>query len=302
MPTFEPKLEKNTMDRPQHGTRRNFLKIAGLGTAAALATGTTGLAPLAGAAEQSPSKPEQRPLRLALASYTLRKFDLDQTVAMTKRLGLEAICLKSFHLPLEATPDEIAAAAAKVRDAGLVLYGCGVVTMKSDEQVDQAFDYAKAAGMTDIVAAPTPEMLPRIEAKVREYDLRVCIHNHGPGDTHFPTPAAGYEKIQGLDKRIGLCHDVGHTVRYGEDAIEQGKKVADRVYDVHIKDVTEPTKAGQAIACGRGVIALPRLLHSLIQTGYGGYLAFEYEAEADDPLPGLAESVGYIRGLLDTLG
>jgi len=290
------------MDHLQHGTRRSFLKIAGLGTAAALATGTTGLAPLAGAAEQSPSKPEQRPLRLALASYTLRKFDLDQTVAMTKRLGLEAICLKSFHLPLEATPDEIAAAAAKVRDAGLVLYGCGVVTMKSDEQVDQAFDYAKAAGMTDIVAAPTPEMLPRIEAKVREYDLRVCIHNHGPGDTHFPTPVAGYEKIQGLDKRIGLCHDVGHTVRYGEDAIEQGKKVADRVYDVHIKDVTEPTKAGQAIACGRGVIDLPRLLHSLIQTGYGGYLAFEYEAEADDPLPGLAESVGYIRGLLDTLG
>ncbi|MCL4205685.1 MAG: sugar phosphate isomerase/epimerase [Pirellulaceae bacterium] len=290
------------MDHLQHGTRRSFLKIAGLGTAAALATGTTGLAPLAGAAEQSPSKPEQRPLRLALASYTLRKFDLDQTVAMTKRLGLEAICLKSFHLPLEATPDEIAAAAAKVRDAGLVLYGCGVVTMKSDEQVDQAFDYAKAAGMTDIVAAPTPEMLPRIEAKVREYDLRVCIHNHGPGDTHFPTPVAGYEKIQGLDKRIGLCHDVGHTIRYGEDAIEQGKKVADRVYDVHIKDVTEPTKAGQAIACGRGVIDLPRLLHSLIQTGYGGYLAFEYEAEADDPLPGLAESVGYIRGVLDMLG
>jgi sugar phosphate isomerase/epimerase len=295
-------MEKNPMNNPHHGTRRNFLKIAGLGTAAVLGTGASGFAPQAAAAEQAPSKPEQRPLRLALASYTLRKFDLDQTLAMTKRLGLEAICLKSFHLPLEASPDEIAAAAAKVRDAGLVLYGCGVVTMKTDEQVDQAFEYAKAAGMTDIVAAPTPEMLPRIEAKVREYDLRVCIHNHGPGDTHFPTPIAGYEKIQRLDKRIGLCHDVGHTVRYGEDAIAHGEKTADRVYDVHVKDVTENTKAGQAIACGRGVIDLPRLLHSLIKSGYGGYLAFEYEAEADDPLPGLAESVGYIRGVLDTLG
>jgi inosose dehydratase len=289
------------MNTPQFGSRRQFLTATGLGTAAAFAASSGSTAARAAGSERVPSKPEQRPLRLALASYTLRRFDLDQTLAMTTRLGLEAICLKDFHLPLDASPDEIAKVAAKVRDAGLVLYACGVITMRNDQQVDQAFEYAKAAGMTHIIAAPSPEMLPRIEGKVREYDLRVCIHNHGPGDAHWPTPIHGYERIQSLDKRIGFCHDIGHTVRYGEDAIENGEKTADRVYDVHIKDVTDNTQAGTAIACGRGVIDLPRLLHSLLRTGYEGYLAFEYEAEPNDPLPGLAESVGYIRGVLDSI-
>jgi inosose dehydratase len=289
------------MNTPRFGNRRQFLTATGLGTAAAIAAVSGGATARAEGSGHVPSKPEQRPLRLALASYTLRRFDLDQTLAMTTRLGLEAICLKDFHLPLDASPDEIAKVAAKVRDAGLVLYACGVITMRNDQQVDQAFEYAKAAGMTHIIAAPSPELLPRIEAKVREYDLRVCIHNHGPGDDHWPTPIHGYERIQSLDKRIGFCHDIGHTVRYGQDAIEHGEKTADRVYDIHIKDVTENTRAGTAIACGRGVIDLPRLLHSLLRTGYEGYLAFEYEAEPNDPLPGLAESVGYLRGVLDSI-
>ncbi len=289
------------MTRVHHSTRRDFLKIAGLGSAASLAAASAGLASAAAAAGEAPGKPAKRALKLALASYTLRKFDLDQTLAMTRRVGLEAICLKSFHLPLDASPEALATAAAKVHEAGLLLYGGGVITMRNEEQVDQAFEYAKAAGMTHIIGAPSPEMLPRIDEKVRQYEIRVCIHNHGPGDNLFPTPTVAYEKIQGLDKRIGLCHDVGHTVRYGEDAIAASEKCADRLYDVHIKDVTEATKNGRATPCGRGVIDLPRLLRKLVQIGFSGYLAFEYEEDADDPLPGLAESVGYIRGVLDTM-
>lgn len=289
------------MTRRYYGHRRDFLKAAGLGSAASVAAATIGLAPHSAAADDGYKKPAQRPLKLALASYTLRKFDLDQTLAMTKRVGLEAICLKSFHLPLDASPEEIAATAAKVREAGLVLYGGGVITMRNEEQVDQAFQYAKAAGMTHIIAAPSPEMLPRIDEKVQQYDIRVCIHNHGPGDNLFPTPTVAYERIQDFDKRIGLCHDVGHTVRYGEDAIAASEKCIDRLYDVHIKDVTEATKSGHATPCGRGVIDLPALIRTLVEIGYSGYASFEYEESPDDPMPGLAESVGYVRGVLDTL-
>lgn len=287
------------VDRSQ-ATRRDFLRLTGLGAAACYAAGS-GLATTAVGAAPAASPRRPRPLKLALASYTLRKFDLDQTIAMTRRVGLEAICLKSFHLPLEATAEQTAADAAKVRQAGLDLYGGGVITMRTAEQVDQAFEYAKAAGFTHIIAAPSPEMLPRINDKVQQYDMRVCIHNHGPGDQMFPTPDAAYEKIRELDRRLGLCHDVGHTVRYGEDPIAATEKCADRMLDVHIKDVTQATKAGRATPCGRGVIDLPRLLRVLVKTGYQGYLAFEYEEDADDPLPGLAESVGYVRGVLDTL-
>lgn len=258
------------------------------------------MAPAPASAESSSAKPE-RALKLGLASYTLRKFNLDETLAMTQRVGLEVICLKSFHLPLDATADEIAAAVAKVKEAGILLYGGGVIGMKSAEQVQQAFDYAKAAGMAKIVAAPAPEMLSLIDAKVQQYDIAVCIHNHGPGDKHFPTPMIAYEKIKDLDKRVGLCHDVGHTVRYGEDPVEATKKCADRMLDVHFKDVTEAAKSGRATPCGRGVIDIPAVIRALVETGYSGYASFEYEANPDDPLAGLAESVGYVRGVLDTI-
>ncbi len=281
-------------------SRRGFLKTAGVSAAASLAALGGSLTPTPALAGSRLAKPE-RALKLGLASYTLRKFSLDEALAMTKRVGLEVICLKSFHLPMDATGEEIAAAAAKVKEAGILLYGGGVIGMKDLEQVNRAFEYAKAAGMTKIVAAPSPEMLPLINNKVQEYDIAVCIHNHGPGDKHFPTPMIAYEKIKDLDKRVGLCHDVGHTVRYGEDPVEATKKCADRMLDVHFKDVTEAAKSGRATPCGRGVIDLPALIRAMIETGYSGYASFEYEDQPDDPLPGLAESVGYVRGVLDAV-
>jgi len=280
-------------------SRRNFLKAAGLGTAACmtcLGGGTTSKP--ASAAEPEKRK---RPLTLSLASYTTRKFDLDQTLVIAKRAGLEVICLKSFHLPMDATAEQIAAVRAKVEEAGIKLYGGGVIGLKNQQQIDQAFEYAKAAGMTKIIGGPVPEMLPAIEKKVQQYDIEVCIHNHGPGDSHFPTPAIGYEKIKDLDKRIGFCHDIGHTTRYGADAVAETKQFADRMLDFHFKDVTETTKSGHATPCGRGVIDLPAMVRTLIEIDYRGYVSFEYEEHADDPLPGLAESVGYVRGLMDAM-
>jgi sugar phosphate isomerase/epimerase len=242
-----------------------------------------------------------RPVKLALASYTLRKFDLDATLEMTKRVGLDAICFKSFHLPLDATPEQIAEVVKKTKDAGIELYGGGVIGMKNAEQVNHAFEYAKAAEMGRIIAAPIAETLPQINEKVQEYDIEVCIHNHGPGDKHFPTPLSAYDKIKDLDRRIGFCHDIGHTVRYGCDAVAETEKCADRILDLHIKDVTAPTKAGHATPCGRGVIDLPAVMRTLVKIGYTGYAAFEYEEDPNDPLAGLAESVGYIRGVMDSM-
>jgi sugar phosphate isomerase/epimerase len=287
------------MKNNQNPTRRDFLWAAGMGTAASLAIGDGRVSSQTAGASEPRVARTGRPLQLGLASYTLRKFDLDAALAMTRRVGLKQICLKSFHLPLDATTEAIDAAVTKVKQAGILLYGGGVISMKTEPQVDQAFRYAKAAGMSRIIAAPVPVMLPRIEDKVQQFDIEVCIHNHGPGDQYFPTPAVAYEKIQTLDKRIGLCHDIGHTLRYGEDPIVQTKECADRLLDIHLKDVTEASKKGHAVACGRGVIDLPAIVQTLIEIGYSGVAAFEYEADPEDPLPGLAESVGYINGLMD---
>jgi sugar phosphate isomerase/epimerase len=236
-----------------------------------------------------------------MASYSLRNFNLDDALKITATVDLEAICLKSMHLPLESSHEEIAATAAKVKAAGILLYGGGVIPMRNEKEVERAFDYAKAAGMTRIIGVPAPKMLPLVNDKVQQYDIAVCIHNHGPGDTTYPTPDVAYERIKNLDRRVGLCHDVGHTTRAGKDPAAISRQCADRMLDVHLKDVTEPTKKGHSIACGRGVIDLPALLKTFTEINYQGFLSFEYEEDPDHPLPGLAESVGYVRGILDML-
>ncbi len=272
-------------------TRRQFLQVAGIGAAASLAGASSSIGQVRGRAGK------QR-FKLGLASYTLRKFNLDDTLAMTKRVGLKYICFKSFHLPLDSTPAQIRGVVTKVKEAGLILYGGGVISMKTEDQVHNAFDYAKAAGMKVIIGVPAPELLPLVNRKVKQYDIEVAIHNHGPGDKIYPTPASAYERIKDLDKRIGLCNDIGHTLRIGSDPIASAKKYADRLLDVHIKDVTEATAEGKNVEVGRGVIDIPKFLKTLIKIRYSGIVSFEYEKDPEDPLAGLAESVGYVRGVL----
>lgn len=278
--------------------RRHFLQLAGAGAASLISAER-------GSAQTRRSSARRRGInpqfQLGLASYTLRNFGLEKTLAMTKRVGLKNICFKSMHLELDSTPVQIEAVVAKVEQAGLTLYAGGVISMRNEGQINQAFDYAKAAGMKVIVAAPSHEMLPLIEKRVRQYDIKVAIHNHGPGDKFFPTPAVALEHIKNLDKRIGMCHDIGHTKRYGADPIAETELCGDRLHDVHVKDVSEATSKGRAVEIGRGVIDIPRFVRTLARMKYAGTVSFEYEKDADDPLAGLAESVGYVNGVIAAL-
>lgn len=279
-------------------SRRQFLRLAGAG-AAATALSCGGERPSPALAEDKPaSKRANQLFSLGLASYTFKDFSLDQTLAMSARLGLKQVCLKSFHLPLDATPEQIAEAVAKVKKAGLVLYGGGVIVMRNEKEVNQAFAYAKAAGMTMIVGVPMPDVLPLVNEKVGQLGIRVAIHNHGPGDKVYPAPGDAYEKIKSLNPRIGLCIDIGHTLRYGVDPAQAAKQFADRLLDVHIKDETEAAAAGKTVEIGRGVIDIPKFLRTLVEIRYAGVVAFEFEKDPKDPLAGLAESVGYVRGVL----
>lgn len=282
-------------------TRRDFMKWAGIGAAAVpfssvlaksarvSAMGRNGLRKTQGKGKQ---------LNLGMASYTFREFNLDDTLSMTKRLGLQRIALKSFHLPLEASDEEINAVAEKVRKAGLDLYGCGVVYMQNEDEVSRAFHYAATAGMEVIIGAPNPDLLQMVNKMVNITDIKLAIHNHGPDDEHYPTPESAYIKIKDLDPRVGLCIDIGHTQRSGVDPSESAKKYSDRLLDVHIKDVTTAAKEGQTVEIGHGVIDIPKFVKTLLELNYEGSVSFEFEKDPDDPLPGVAESVGYVRGVL----
>jgi sugar phosphate isomerase/epimerase len=206
-----------------------------------------------------------------------------------------------MHMPLNDSASDIQMIAKKVRDAGIDLYGAGVIYVKSEQEVNNTFEYAKNAGLKIIIGVPNHELLPLVEKKVKEYNIKFAIHNHGPGDDLYTSPSNVYEKVKNLDSRIGLCMDIGHVVRIKEDPSVWATKFKDRLFDVHLKDVNKAEADGSSIEIGRGVIDIPGFLKTVIDIDYKGTLSLEYEKDADDPLPGAAESVGYVRGVLKML-
>ncbi len=276
-------------------SRRDFLVLSGAGF---LASSFKGISPFANTLKTDLSK---FAFNLGVASYSCRKFSLDETLKMTKRLDISRICLKDFHLPLNSSDDQIAAAVAKCKAEGITLYGGGVIYMTSKEQVDKAFEYARKAGMKIIIGVPNHELLPYAEKKVKDYNIKLAIHNHGPGDKVYPSAESAYVLIKNMDPRMGLCIDIGHTKRINRNPEQDLVDFFDRVMDIHIKDVTSNDAKGVPIEMGRGVIDIPSFLRAVVKKKYTGTLALEYEIYPDDPLPGMAESFGYVKGVLSTL-
>jgi len=293
-------------------TRRDFLATTAAGAAmSALAAGTLptwAAEAKGGKRKRAKSKDAEaapdpyRGLKMGVASYSFRQFPLDQALQMTRELGLHYIALKSAHLALDSTTEERKAAAQKVREAGLTLMGGGVISLKNNEaNVRNAFEYARDAGMPLITISPDPEALPLIDKMIREFDIKAAIHNHGPQDKRFPSPLDAYRAVQDLDPRFGLCMDVGHTVRNGDNEVEDIHAIKDRLHDFHIKDVTERTKAGKTVEMGKGVVDLPGVMKALLEIHYEGHVAFEFEKDASNPLPGMQESLVYLRKVMESV-
>ena len=276
--------------------RRSFLKQAALGGAAA------GFAPLlSNAGKQSPSTEAVTSLQLSIAGYTFSKSTIAQAIAMMQRVNVKSFSLKDIQLPLNSTKDKIDEVVKTFTDAGINIYAVGVIYMKKKEDADQAFEYAKMVGVDMIVGSPVYELLPYVEQKAKTYNIRVAIHNHGPEDPEYPTPGDVYKHIKGLDSRLGLCLDIGHTQRDNIDPATAYLKYADRIMDMHIKDVDKAAKDGKSLELGRGIIDIPALVKALYKKGYTGRCSFEHEKDAADPLPGLAECVGYFNGVCNTI-
>lgn len=269
---------------------------------------TTGAAAIAGAAMRTtaPGQPPQPPqppptsLQLGVASYSLRNFPRDRAIEMVKALGTPYVNFKSVHLPFELSAEQLAAARREIEAAGLVIVGGGVITFDDDTDagVQRYFAYAKAAGMPLITAHAPATTLPRLERFAKQYDIKVAIHNHGPEDKNFPSPYDALKHITSMDPRMGLCIDVGHTVRTGTDVVRAIADAGPRLLDMHMKDLRDLTAKGSQCIVGEGAIPIAGIFRQLETMGYRGYVNLEYEIDADAPLPGMKQSFAYMRGAL----
>jgi len=274
-------------------SRRQFFKLASTGLLAAGVSSVYASPSLASFGEKQTDT-----FTIGMAGYTFREFTVEKTIEIMNRIGITNLSLKDFHMPMNSTREQIKSIIDKFKAAGINVYTVGVVYMKTRESVDTAFEYAKMAGVKMIVGAPEYDLLPYVEEKIRSYDFKLAIHNHGPDNPLFPNAKDIWNHIKELDPRIGICIDIGHTTRDGQDPSSDIEKYSKRIYDIHIKDVDKASKEGITVEMGRGIINIPKVVETLRKIRYSGKCSLEFEKDMTDPLPGIAESIGYFKGVM----
>jgi sugar phosphate isomerase/epimerase len=288
--------------------RRRFLatSAATAATAAGAALGVGALPRVADALAEAGAGPHRHRtlaaggINLGIASYSLRKFSLEQALEMMKTLRTPYVNFKSVHVPYEASAQELTAIRQRVQAAGFRIVGGGTIDFAkdTDDDVQRLFEYARAVGMPLIVATCNPPVVPRLERFAKQFDIKVAIHNHGPEDTNFPSPNDVLAAVKGMDPRIGLCIDIGHTVRTGTDVVKAITDAGPRVLDLHAKDLRDLKEKGSQCIVGEGAIPFPEIFRALERVRFGGFVNLEYEIDVDDPLPGMKQSFAYMRGVL----
>jgi len=244
------------------------------------------------------AKPED--LRLGVCTYSFREFQRRITISLIRQLSVRWVSVKDFHLSYTASPGELAKATGDFQRAGLTIASGGTIPLRDEDPraLRRYFEYARACGMPMMVSAPTHKTLPAVEALVKEFDIKVAIHNHGPEDEHFPTPQSVLAAVKGLDPRMGLCIDLGHTLRSGADVVQSIAQAGGRLMDIHMKDLQSATEKGSQCDVGDGVMPVPAIFKQLKKMNYAGCVNLEYEINAENPLPGMLRSMGYMRGVL----
>ncbi|HTM97892.1 MAG TPA: sugar phosphate isomerase/epimerase family protein [Pedobacter sp.] len=276
-------------------TRRSFLQKGILGVTAVTLTSIPSVF------AESPKEEEVRAdsFKLGIAGYSFLNFNLDESLKMMKKVDVHYLCIKDFHLPYKSTAAEISAFHAKLKEHDVTGYAVGPIYTKNKEEIDNAFDYAKRVGVDLLIGIPAHADLEYVAQKTKEYNIRYAIHNHGPQDKLYPNAESIYNLIKNLDQRVGICFDMGHNKRDGRDSVADLQKFSKRIFDMHLKNVTSATNEGTTCELGRGVINIPAFVKMLRKVNYKGSCSLEYEKDMKDPLAGIAESVGYFKGVCD---
>ena len=240
----------------------------------------------------------QDDIQIGIAGYTYRKFDIDRSLQYISSLGVKYFSVKDFWLPVNSSAAQIAEFKAKCAQYGVEGYILGPIYMKTKAEVDKAFAYAERYGSDMFIGVPEYSLLDYVVAKVAKTGIKVAIHTHGPDGQAFPDIRTIVEKVKDPTLGVGCCMDLGHTFRAGYNVAEDIITYKDWIYDIHIKDETEPSAAGKTWEMGRGSMDIVSIVRALREIQYKGKVSLEFEKDGDDPHAGVAESVGYLRGVI----
>ena len=234
---------------------------------------------------------------LGIQAFSLRKYSLDDALRHTKELGFDAIEFYPKMFPVTDSPLEIKAVLQKVKDHGLLISAHGVNRFTADSEANRkVFTFAKQAGIKTLTADPAPESFDSLEELVNEFDIRIAIHNHGPGHRYNKVIDV-LRAIENRDSRIGACADLGHYIRSAERPVEVIRLLKGRLYGIHLKDFAEMQKKSEGVILGKGHLDVPAVFAALDQVGFpeDGALSLEYEKNPENPLDDIRQCVEIAR-------
>jgi sugar phosphate isomerase/epimerase len=271
-------------------TRRRFLKLS------SAALGTSLAAP---ALRRTFAADDTKPghLELGVQSYTLRNFPADKAIQMAHELGFEHIEFFGSHFPTNASAEQIAKMKEKMAGLKMRISAHGVDGFSKDHAANRRlFEFAKQAGIKNLSADPSEDSFDSLDKLVAEFDIRIAIHNHGPG-ARYDKIADVLKAINGHDKRIGACADLGHYIRSGEDPVKAVTLLEGRLYGIHLKDFAEPKANAKGVILGKGHLDVVGVYKALKKVGFptDGALSLEYEENAGDPVPDVKECIAIAR-------
>jgi len=239
-------------------------------------------------------------LNLGIQMYSLRGYPVDEALGHVKDLGLKVIEFYPGMFPVTDDQAAIDAMKDKVSALGLTMSAYGVNRFTKDAAANRKlFAFAKAAGIPILGADPDPDSFASLDDLVKEFDIRIAIHNHGP--THrYNKVIDVLDAIEKHDRRIGACADLGHYLRSGEQPTEVIRLLAGRLYGIHLKDFAEMQDKTRGVILGQGHIDVPAVFAALEQAKFpaDGALSIEYEENPTNPLAEIRACIEAARAAL----
>jgi len=231
--------------------------------------------------------------KLAVQSYTFRKFSLEQAVKKIAGLGVPYVEFFRGHLPVEAKPDAIKAALTLCKDNGITPIAFGVEPFSKNHDANKArFEFAKALGVMSLSADPEPDAFDSLDKLCAEYKIAIAIHPHGPSggkNRHrWWNAETILAAVKDHNELIGTCLDTGHLIRMAQlgemlDPAQQIRVMGKRNFGLHLKDHDNKRKTDVLYGQDGGVLDVPAVLKALREVKFGGYIAIEYEAKENEP-------------------
>jgi sugar phosphate isomerase/epimerase len=271
-------------------TRRRFLQKSSL-VAGLAACGV--LPRVARAAEGTGPK-------LGIQLYSLRGFSRDVALKHASEIGFEQVEFYSGMLPLDASDEVIEATKKQVADLGMSISSHGVNRLTKDAAENRRiFEFAKKLGSPSITADPDFDAFDNLDELVKEFDIRVAIHNHGPNH-RYNKAIDVLRVIENRDERIGACADLGHYIRSGQNAPEVIRLLKGRLYGIHLKDFAEMQDKTKGVILGKGHLNVADTFRELQEAGFpdNGALSLEYEENEKDPIADIRECYAVAKGAM----